>query len=113
MYVDPRVAHGRASYDLGKNPRMFNEYVELQVEDAIVAPLSMGTCPPRKRDLVRLIERKIVPALNRLGICSMLLVGKSVPDSLLASYVTRSPQHGIRYNHFVFMLDDYKKTEVR
>jgi len=35
LYVDPRVAHGRARHDLGKDPRMFTENVDRQIVDAI------------------------------------------------------------------------------
>ena len=73
MYVDPRVAHGRARYDLGKNPRMSTEYVDTQIDDAIVSSMRDLGSPPRKRVLTRLIERKIMPTLKRVGIHTDLL----------------------------------------
>jgi hypothetical protein len=109
LYVDPRVAHGRARYDLGKDPRMFAEHVERQVDDLICSFTRDIKGIPKKRALMRLIDRRIAPALNRMGINTRVIQNGEHPDGMLSSYATRSPEHGIHHNAHFFLVDNYEQ----
>lgn len=108
MYVDPRVAHGRARHDLGKDPRMFTENVDRQIVDAIESfsyrykPQSLPN-----REVMRLLERKLAPVFRRIGLDPWVGTNDDF-RGLSASYVTRSPEHGIRRRQMEMSVDSYK-----
>lgn len=95
MYVDPRVAHGRATFDLNRSPRLFPEERRAAIRDAIVESIQTLREPRNRRNLMRLLERQIAPKLSRMGLEPYVgTFGQK--EGLLAAFVTMSAEHGLR-----------------
>ena len=67
MYVDPRVAHGRARFDLSGSPRLVADERRWEISDVVTRGLDDFTGVRNRRNLMRLLERQIAPKLARLG----------------------------------------------
>ena len=94
MYIDSRVAHGRSKYDLGKDERLFRINRAHDVANAIKAVINAASSCTRRRDKVRMLERKAVPALRRLGVRAH--VTNAADATMIALYVSHDPVEGIR-----------------
>jgi len=95
MYVDPRVAHGRATFDLNRSPRLFAEERRAALRDVIVQCLRTLPEPHSRRSLMRLLERQVAPRLARMGLEPY--VGRfGAKEGLLMTFATMSPVHGLR-----------------
>lgn len=95
MYVDPRVAHGRAKFDLNRSPRMFAEERRWKITDVIVKCLEDFTGAPNRRALMRLLERQIAPRLERLGL-EPYIGALGDKEGLFVNFSTMSAEHGLR-----------------
>ncbi|PTB22434.1 hypothetical protein C9I57_01185 [Trinickia symbiotica] len=95
MYVDPRVAHGRAKFDLNRSPRMFAEERRWEISDVITQCLDNFAGPRNRRNLMRLLERQVAPKLARLGLEPYVgPVGHL--EGLFLNFSTMSADHGLR-----------------
>jgi hypothetical protein len=95
MFVDPRVAHGRARFDLNRSPRMFSEERRWEISDVITNCLDNFTGTRNRRNLMRLLERQVAPKLSRLGIDPYVgVLGQH--EGLFVNFSTMSAEHGLR-----------------
>lgn len=92
MYIDPRVAHGRAKFDLGKDDSLFRINRALAVADVIMEALCAASSCATRRERARMLQKKAVPALRRLGIAASTKTGKP----LIAVFVSHDPVEGLR-----------------
>jgi hypothetical protein len=95
MFVDPRVAHGRAKFDLNRSPQMFAEARRSRIHDVIVKCLGEYRGERNRRGLLRLLERQVVPRLRRLGLDPYLGALGEV-EGLFSNFTTMSPDAGLR-----------------
>ncbi|WP_246792165.1 hypothetical protein [Burkholderia perseverans] len=95
MYVDPRVAHGRARFDLSGSPRLVAEARRWEISDVITLALDTFTGERSRRNLMRLLSRQIAPRLARLGLEPYVgpLGGR---EGLFVNFATMSAEHGLR-----------------
>lgn len=105
MFVDPRVAHGRAKFDLNRSPRMFAEERRWKIRDVIVKCLEDFTGTPNRRGLMRLLEHQVGPKLERLGLEPYVgTLGKA--EGLFVNFMTMSAEHGLREFQLQFTVPD-------
>lgn len=95
MFVDARVAHGRARFDLNRSPRMFSEERRGEVSAIITTCLANFTGTRNRRNLLRLLERQVAPKLARLGIDPYVGVLGQI-EGLFVNFSTMSAEHGLR-----------------
>ncbi|MEQ5842785.1 hypothetical protein N0A02_25355 [Paraburkholderia acidicola] len=95
MFVDARVAHGRARFDLNRSPRMFSEERRGEVSAIITTCLDNFTGTRNRRNLLRLLERQVAPKLARLGIDPYVGVLGQI-EGLFVNFSTMSAEHGLR-----------------
>jgi hypothetical protein len=111
VYVDSRVAHGRARHDLGKNPRMFHEFLHNQVRSEIqsfVFEHKLHLLP--RREVMRLMKRRLAPKLNRFGLDARMSSGENF-SGLQVTFVTRSPDLGIQHRVISLPVDKPQFTD--
>ncbi|KVA20211.1 hypothetical protein [Burkholderia ubonensis] len=95
MYVDPRVAHGRARFDLSRSPRLFAEERRWEISDVVTRGIDGFTGVRTRRNLMRLLERQIAPKLARLGLEPYVgALGQC--EGLFVNFSTMSAEHGLR-----------------
>ncbi|WP_255218950.1 hypothetical protein [Paraburkholderia kururiensis] len=95
MFVDPRVAHGRAKFDLNRSPRLFAEERRGEIADVITRAIDQFSGTRNRRNLMRLLERQIAPKLMRLGLEPYVgTVGER--EGLFLNFSTMSAEHGLR-----------------
>ncbi|MBN3724073.1 hypothetical protein [Burkholderia sp. Ac-20379] len=95
MYVDPRVAHGRARFDLNGSPRLVAEARRWEISDVITRTLDAYDGERGRRNLMRLLARQVAPRLRRLGLEPYVgaLGGR---EGLFVNFATMSAEHGMR-----------------
>lgn len=95
MFVDPRVAHGRARFDLSRSPRLFAEERRWEISDLVTRCLDNFTGVRNRRNLMRLLERQVAPKLTRLGLDPYVgPLGQA--EGLFTNFSTMSAEHGLR-----------------
>ncbi|KVN33370.1 hypothetical protein WJ63_05130 [Burkholderia pyrrocinia] len=95
MYVDPRVAHGRARFDLSRSPRLFAEERRWEISDVVTRGIDQFAGVRNRRNLMRLLERQIAPKLARLGLEPYVgALGRH--EGLFVNFSTMSAEHGLR-----------------
>ncbi|WP_116139961.1 hypothetical protein [Trinickia diaoshuihuensis] len=95
MFVDPRVAHGRARFDLSRSPRMVAEERRAEISDVVAQCLEHFAGPRTRRNLMRLLARQVAPKLERLGLDPY--VGElGQAQGLFVNFSTMSGEHGLR-----------------
>ncbi|OMG71665.1 hypothetical protein [Burkholderia ubonensis] len=95
MYVDPRVAHGRARFDLSRSPRLFAEERRWEISDVVTRGIDGFTGVRTRRNLMRLLERQIAPKLARLGL-EPYVGALGQLEGLFVNFSTMSAEHGLR-----------------
>lgn len=95
MFVDPRVAHGRAKFDLNRSPRMFAEERRWEISDVVTTSLDNFTGLRNRRNLMRLLERQVAPKLARLGLEPYVGALRDT-EGLFVTFSTMSAEHGLR-----------------
>ncbi|KVM51385.1 hypothetical protein WJ58_21250 [Burkholderia ubonensis] len=95
MYVDPRVAHGRARFDLSRSPRLFAEERRWEISDVVTRGIDGFTGARTRRNLMRLLERQIAPKLARLGL-EPYVGALGQLEGLFVNFSTMSAEHGLR-----------------
>ncbi|MGF6440718.1 hypothetical protein [Paraburkholderia youngii] len=95
MYIDPRVAHGRAKFDLGRNPRIHpasfpDDVMRLMYE--ILGPILRKR--PGQRDLLCMLERELSPKVRKLGVTPFVGHAKGGAGFFL-NFLARDAQEGI------------------
>lgn len=95
MFVDPRVAHGRAKYDLNRSPRLFAEERRWEISSIVTTSLDNFTGIRNRRNLLRLLERQIAPKLARLGL-EPYVGALGATEGLFVNFSTMSAEHGLR-----------------
>lgn len=95
MFVDPRVAHGRARFDLSRSPRMVAEERRAEIADLVAHCLERFAGERTRRNLMRLLSRQVAPKLARLGLEPY--VGElGQAQGLFVNFSTMSAEHGLR-----------------
>ncbi|KWE80404.1 hypothetical protein [Burkholderia territorii] len=95
MYVDPRVAHGRARFDLSRSPRLLADERRWEISDLVTRALDDFTGVRNRRNLMRLLARQIAPRLARLGLDPFVgVLGRA--EGLFVNFSTMSAAHGLR-----------------
>nr|WKF56255.1 hypothetical protein HUO10_000705 [Paraburkholderia busanensis] len=95
MFIDPRVAHGRARYDLNRSPRLFAEERRGEISDVVTTSLDGFAGVRNRRNLLRLLERQVAPRLAKLGLDPYVgPLGAS--EGLFVNFSTMSAEHGLR-----------------
>jgi hypothetical protein len=95
MFVDPRVAHGRAKFELNRSPRMFADERRGKLTDIVMKSLDDFTAAPTRRALMRLLSHQVAPKLERLGLEPYVgTLGSS--EGLFVNFATMSAEHGLR-----------------
>ncbi|WP_322024137.1 hypothetical protein [Burkholderia sp. BCC1977] len=95
MYVDPRVAHGRARFDLSRSPRLLADERRWEISDLVTRGLDDFTGVRNRRNLMRLLGRQIAPKLARLGLDPYVgVLGRA--EGLFVNFSTMSAEHGLR-----------------
>ncbi|NIE88549.1 MULTISPECIES: hypothetical protein [unclassified Burkholderia] len=95
MYVDPRVAHGRARFDLSGSPRLVAEERRWEISDVITRALDTFSGERNRRNLMRLLARQIAPRLARLGL-EPYVGPLGAHEGLFVNFATMSAEHGLR-----------------
>ncbi|KVN21073.1 MULTISPECIES: hypothetical protein [unclassified Burkholderia] len=95
MYVDPRVAHGRARFDLSRSPRLVADERRWAISDVVTRCIDDFAGERNRRNLMRLLERRIAPKLARLGLEPYVgALGRL--EGLFVNFSTMSAEHGLR-----------------
>src|SRR5215470_18094769 len=95
MFVDPRVAHGRAKFELNRSPRMFADERRGALTDIVMKSLDDFTGAPTRRALMRMLSHQVVPKIERLGLEPYVgTVGNA--EGLFVKFATMSAEHGLR-----------------
>ncbi|WP_412024254.1 hypothetical protein [Burkholderia cepacia] len=95
MYVDPRVAHGRARFDLSGSPRLVADERRWEISDVVTRGVDDFTGVRNRRNLMRLLERQIAPKLARLGL-EPYVGALGHAEGLFVNFSTMSAEHGLR-----------------
>ncbi|WP_144152946.1 hypothetical protein [Paraburkholderia sp. BCC1885] len=95
MFVDPRVAQGRAKFDLNHSPQMFAEERRSKIQDIIVRSLKEYHGERNRRGFMRLLERQVVPRLRHLGLDPYLGMLGQV-EGMFCNFTTMSSDIGLR-----------------
>ncbi|KDB08121.1 hypothetical protein LIG30_2645 [Burkholderia sp. lig30] len=95
MYVDPRVAHGRARFDLSRSPRLLADARRWEISDVITHALDTFAGERTPRNLMRLLARQIAPKLARLGLEPYVGI-LGTRQGLFVNFSTMSAEHGLR-----------------
>ncbi|CAB3749205.1 hypothetical protein [Paraburkholderia humisilvae] len=95
MFVDPRVAHGRAKFELNRSPRLFADERRGKLTDIVMKSLDDFTGAPNRRALMRMLSHQVAPKIARLGLEPYVgTVGSA--EGLFVSFATMSAEHGLR-----------------
>jgi len=95
MFVDPRVAHGRAKFELNRSPRMFADERRGKLTEIVMKSLDDFTGAPTRRSLMRMLSHQVAPKLERLGLEPYVgPFGNS--EGLYVNFATMSAEHGLR-----------------
>ncbi|MBF5011872.1 hypothetical protein [Burkholderia pseudomultivorans] len=95
MYVDPRVAHGRARLDLSRSPRLVADARRAEIGDLIARGIDAYAGERSRRNLMRLLARRIAPQLARLGL-EPYVGALGAHEGLFVNFSTMSAEHGLR-----------------
>lgn len=95
MFVDPRVAHGRARFDLSRSPRMVAQERRAEISELIAQCIERFAGPRTRRNLMRLLERQVAPKLARLGL-EPYVGALGQEHGLFVNFSTMSGEHGLR-----------------
>lgn len=105
MFVDPRVAHGRAKFDLDRSPRMFADERRALIADIVTKRLADFAGVPNRRGLMRLLEHQVAPRLERLGL-EPYVGALGQLEGLFVNFSTMSAEHGLREFQLRFTVHD-------
>ncbi|MDQ7981647.1 hypothetical protein QYH69_30965 [Paraburkholderia sp. SARCC-3016] len=95
MFVDSRVAHGRAKFELNRSPRMFADERRGKLTEIVTKSLDDFTGAPTRRSLMRMLSHQVAPKLERLGLEPYVgSFGNS--EGLYVNFATMSAEHGLR-----------------
>ncbi|MFW6852896.1 MULTISPECIES: hypothetical protein [Burkholderia] len=95
MYVDPRVARGRARFELSGSPRLIAEARRWEISDVITRALDAFAGERTRRNLMRLLARQVAPRLARLGL-EPYVGALDAREGLFLGFATMSAEHGLR-----------------
>lgn len=95
MYIDPRVAHGRARHELGENPRLFPAGHERVFEQVVLDAIGPRGMQAPGAEFMSLLETKALPALRQRGLEPLVYSG--IGDrGMVWKFVTRNPETGVQ-----------------
>jgi len=95
MFVDPRVAHGRAKFELNRSPRLFADERRGKLIETVIKALDDFTGERTRRPLLRMLARDVAPKLERLGL-EPYVGALGHAEGLFVNFATMSAEHGLR-----------------
>jgi hypothetical protein len=95
MFVDPRVAHGRAKFELNRSPRLFADERRGKLIEIVTKSLDDFTAAPTRRALMRMLSHQVAPKLERLGL-EPYVGPLGSTEGLFVNFATMSAEHGLR-----------------
>ena len=95
MFVDPRVAHGRAKFELNRSPRMFADERRDKLTEIVMKSLDDFTGASTRRSLMRMLSHQVAPKLERLGL-EPYVGAFGNTEGLYVNFATMSAEHGLR-----------------
>ena len=117
MFIDPRVARGRAKFDLERDPRMHPEKLHQRlvklVHTEVVRILNRN---PGRREIMRALERDLAPRVRALGFSPH--VGEYLGHKgFFLRYLACNAQEGlihyfIRYDVATSLIETFTGTRV-
>lgn len=105
MYIDPRVAHGRAQFDLDASPRLVPEqrYWEVHSRLNLLGELARQKSDGARRKTLRYLEAQ-AQQFRKLGMRTA--IAKNGPyEGLFVEVLMRSADHGVIHLFLVYDVD--------